>query len=154
MRRLIECIKERTILNAPGYRTKSGPNGTTLEIEPGKRDRRAAASFWTFSYPSDVEDEGDETSKACWHNCRLQIGYDASHACTGDSLKQYADGVYYCEVDLLNETCELKRVDGDSKGAIPPHDFANNKVNLFVGIVKEKKQTYSINCIPVAYKYV
>lgn len=60
MRRLIECIKERTILNAPGYRTKTGPNGTTLAIEPGKRSSsQAAKTPGRFDYAiSTTEEEG------------------------------------------------------------------------------------------------
>ena len=112
---LMRYIRANTILNGPGYRTNRGPNGTTLKIDSVKGKASPVPSYWTFSYPKDVEgeedeqenDHGKEPEEACWHNCRLQIGYDASFSeleCT-DGLKAYDDGVYYAEVNLIEHTC-------------------------------------------------
>lgn len=162
--RLIAWVKSGQLIEGVGYRLRRTPNGTSLVFDVAKGKASPFPSYWTFSYPKDVDGEedeqdneqGKEPNDACWHNCRLQIGYDASFSeveCTG-GLKTYEDGVYYAEVNLIDNTWELKRVDGDDKSAIPPNDFDHSKVNVFVGIVEDEKQTYSINCIPVAYKYV
>lgn len=63
-RRISGCIRERTILRAPGYKVRTGPNGTSLDIE-----RRAAAAtaasgdlgcFRIVPGPIEEPEEGEE----------------------------------------------------------------------------------------------
>lgn len=126
------------------------------------RDRKAAAVVlpWTFSCTVGEDENGDETRTGGWTNCRMQIGYDASF---GDEIGTHRDlckdGLYYAEVDLINMRWDLKVIekDGDDmpgKDDIPPHDFENSKVNVYIGTVDDAVCTYSIHCIPVVYKYV
>ena len=43
MKALMRYIRANTLLNGPGYRTKRGPNGTTLDIERVRGDAGVAA---------------------------------------------------------------------------------------------------------------
>ena len=155
MRRLIECIKERTILASPGYRTKSGPNGMTLEIEPGKRGRHAASVLpWTFSCTEedDPDNPGEKKRTGGWKNCILQLGfntilysedityitsYDHGEVIGGTDLCD--DGLYFVEVNTIEKTAEIKIIDpSDNTG----HDFDRGIVRIWIGTVEDGKMTH------------
>jgi hypothetical protein len=61
IRNLIRCIRERTILRAPGYKVQTGPAGTFLAIDPVPRGTSAAPvdnGCWKI-VPSTREEEGE-----------------------------------------------------------------------------------------------
>ena len=171
MRRLIECIKERTILNAPGYRTKSGPNGTTLEIEPGKRSSSPADVLpWTFSCSEedDPDNPGEKKRTGGWKNCILQLGFndflhseDVEHMPKqgGESLTWHPiiegtdlteDGVYFVEVDTVNRKAEIKRYEERPQKI---YDFEHGIVNIWIGAVSDGKQWTGIHHHPFVPLY-
>ena len=165
MRRLIECIKERTIISAPGYRTKSGPNGTTLEIEPGKRDRRAAAArvpYWSFTC---TEDPDTHERTGGWMNCVVQIGFSFRRGWFGnedwpgeiDGLDLTDDGHYAVKVKTGDRTAEIVK---DPERLEP--DFENGFIYFELGWIVDGKlyqtaapgegtKPRAIDVIPVAY---
>lgn len=82
--------------------------------------------------------------------CGAEIG--AQSQIQGDDIQgldKTDDGTYYVEVDLVEETAELKIADG---GIIPFNDYEHNKVNVYVGTVQGGKQTDGIFFVPVIYK--
>ena len=156
--RFIAWVKSCMLIDGVGYRIRRGPNGTSLVID-NVNQKSQEDRLWVFTYKETGSDEETDSDKdnVCWKNCRLQIGYDSSFTekdCSG-GLDHNEDGVYYAEVNLSDNTWEMKvNKNGKTRNDVPPHDLLHNKVNVFVSIVDDKKQTYSINCIPVAYKYV
>lgn len=77
MKALMRYIRANTLLNGPGYKTKRGPNGTTLEIEPGKRDRRVSSKVpGRFDYEVFFgSEEGDDVGsrKIKFKNCYFDL---------------------------------------------------------------------------------
>ena len=174
MRRLIECIKERTILNAPGYRTKSGPNGTTLEIDV-KKKASSSPLPWSFSCAEDPE-TGERTGG--WRNGRLQVGLECGWRSPDiDGLKpedvepeegsedettfpyvtgcgQCEDADYYLEINISKNTAKVVASNEDSR--LEPTDPRNNVVRVFLGTVTEGRlnEEAAIHMNPVIYKYL
>ena len=165
MRRLIECIKERTIISAHGYRTKSGPNGTTLKIEPGKRSSSPASVLpWSFSCTEedDPDNPGEKKRTGGWKNCILQLGFndflhseDVKHMPkqSGESLTWHPiiegtdlteDGVYFVEVDTVNRKAEIKRYEYEDRPQ-KIYDFEHGIVNIWIGVVSDGKQLTGIH---------
>lgn len=170
MRRLIECIKERTILNAPGYRTKSGPNGTTLEIEPGKRSSSPSSVLpWSFSCTEaeDPENPGETVRTGGWENCRLQVGLDCNFYSSWKfpetenrikGTKLTDDGTYYVRVNLsdgANPVAEIVISEGldDDK---PLFDYERGIVSIFIGSVTDGKldERTAMHMNPTVWKYL
>ena len=165
MRRLIECIKERTILNAPGYRTRSGPNGTTLEIEPVKRSSSPAAVLpWSFSCTEadDPENPGETVRTGGWTNCILQLGYKTfffSPEFQGrlgynaiEGTDTCDDGEHYVVVDSIARTVRIEVA--QSAADAPQDDPANGVVVLRIGTVREAKLTQGLHVNPVIPTYL
>lgn len=157
MRRLIECIKERTILSAPGYRTKSGPNGTTLEIGPGKhRSSPASVLPWSFSC---TEDPDTRERTGGWTNGRIQVGYETRWATPdlqNDEVFQVKDtdtcddGFHSIEVDLNEMTVKVIVYEG----AYKPSEFEKGMVRIPLGVVSEGKLVSGVHVNPVCYHYL
>ena len=108
-------------------------------------------NYWVFSCSED-EDSGERTGG--WINCKIQVGLncnvDDKHGkISGTDLTD--DGVYYVEVDVANECGEIKKSDFDQ---VPLSDLESNKVNIYVGKVKDGEQVDGIYCIPVVPKYL
>lgn len=162
MKALMRYIRANTLLNGPGYRTKRGPNGTTLEIGKAAHARQAASALqpWTFTC---TEDPDTQERTGGWTNCILQLGYhkflysedlsgstprgDGSGEIGGTSLTD--DGEYCVEVDTKNETAEIKLVEGNLHDDIP-----NSIVRVWIGEVKDGEQISGIHHHPVVYKYI
>lgn len=178
MRRLIECIKERTILNAPGYRTKSGPNGTTLEIEPGKRSSSPSSVLpWSFSCTEaeDPENPGETVRTGGWDNCRLQVGLDCNFYSSWKfpetenrikGTKLTDDGTYYVRVNLsdgANPVAEIVLQGADGQAAVedgeeekPLFDYERGIVSIFIGSVSGGKldERTAMHMNPTVWKYL
>ena len=150
MKALMRFIRSNTLLNGPGYKTKRGPNGTTLEIEQ-THTRAAAANVlpWSFSCTED-EESGERTGG--WRNCILQLGFntilysedikyitshDSGGAIEGTDLCD--DGFYFVEVSTIEKTAEIKIV-----GPTDPtgHDFDRGIVRIWIGMVEDGKLKY------------
>lgn len=162
MRELLRYVRSSTILNGSGYKTKRGPNGTTLEIRGGG-PKPSNTLPWTFSA---YEDPDTGLLVGGWTNCILQLGYNTymtSEDVTyvDDDRKGYVktiggtdrtdDGSYWVEVDLKNETATIKLEDEIEN---KPIDLERNRVSVWIGEVKDGKQTHGLHINPVIYKYV
>lgn len=151
-----------------GMLVREGPGGVGCEpIPQNRRERRAAAPSalpWSFRCTVAADADGEETRAGGWHFAALQVGLNCAvagfspsdpdrapdEACDIKGVTQTADGVYYCEVDLARETAALKRVPPGS--AVPPNDYKNNTVNVYVGTVENAVQTKRIHSVPCVYK--
>lgn len=164
--RLADRVNELCSATSPGMLVREGLGGTGAEPIPKSRRLPRAASVkpWTFVCSKSEGEDGQEKREGGWYGAQLQIGLNANVRGTVPSngkddtgptagkitgLGQTDDGVYYCEVDLQEETAVLKIAEGAS---VPLSDFENNKVNVFIGKVEDGKQVEGIYCIPVIYK--
>lgn len=146
---------------------REGPGGVGCEpIPQNQRERRATPAIlpWSFRCSVGEDENGQETRAGGWHFAALQVGLNCAVAgfspsdpdrapdesCDIKGVTQTADGVYYCEVDLARETAALKRVPPGS--AVPPNDYKNNTVNVYVGTVENAVQTKRIHSVPCVYK--
>lgn len=167
MRRLIECIKERTILKAPGYKTKTGPNGTTLEIEPGKRRSSPAAAVlpWSFSCTEkdDPENPGETVRTGGWDNCRLQVGPDTSFYSSWKQddarnrikgTSKTDDGQYFVKVNLSGGADPVAEI--VAHGGRPVINYEAGTVEIYIGTVSDGKldEDDAPHFNPVIWKYL
>lgn len=178
MKALMRYIRANTLLNGPGYKTKRGPNGTTLEIEPGKRDRRVAAVLpWSFSCAEkeDPENPGEKKRTGGWDNCRLQVGLDCNfysswkfpeteNRIKGTHLTD--DGSYYLRVNLsdgANPVAEIVLQGGEGQAAVedgedekPLFDYERGIVSIFIGSVTDGKldERTAMHMNPTVWKYL
>ena len=112
---------------------------------------------WSFSCTEDT-DSGVRTGG--WTNCALQLGYHeilvspdlvgiGTGTINGTGLTD--DGEYYVEVNLKNETAEIKIA--TDRGSIQD-DATQSIIRLWIGTVEDGKLTSGLHYNPVAYKYV
>lgn len=152
-----------------GTLVKEGVNGFGFEGLPqNKRERKQPTEIvppWTFKCTiGEDSTTHEETRTGGWYNARLQIGLNTNVTgkCGAEigsqaqhqsdeiqGLDKTDDGTYYVEVDLVEETAELKIATG---GNIPPNDFVHNKVNVYIGTVDDGIQTDGIFFVPCIYK--
>lgn len=79
---LMRYIRANTLLNGPGYKTKRGPNGTTLELKPSKGASSSPAAKipgrFEITLTADEMPEGSEpeeqTYTATFNNPYYDIG--------------------------------------------------------------------------------
>lgn len=179
MKALMRYIRTNTLLNGPGYKTKRGPNGTTLEIEPGKRDRVASAAVlpWSFSCAEteDPENPGEKKRTGGWDNCRLQVGLDCNfysswkfpeteNRIKGTHLTD--DGSYYLRINLsdgANPVAEIVLQGADGQAAVedgeeekPLFDYERGIVSIFIGSVSGGKldERTAMHMNPTVWKYL
>lgn len=88
IRALIRYIRENTILNGPGYKTKRGPNGTSLVIQKPKSNGQSKAEDNGCFKIAEISSE-DKTVKL--GNCYFNVG-----------------GKTYIGEDTVSPQCEIE----------------------------------------------
>lgn len=80
MKALMRCIRANTLINGPGYRTKRGPNGTTLELLASQSAKSVLAKDngrFAINLVREEQEEGSEseqTYSATFANPYYDIG--------------------------------------------------------------------------------
>ena len=170
MKALMRYIRANTLLNGPGYKTKRGPNGTTLAIEQAHTYAPSPAVLpWSFSCTEkeNPENPGEKKRTGGWDNCRLQVGLDCNfysswkfneseNRIKGTHLTD--DGHYYLRVNLsdgANPVAEIvidEALDVDK----PRFDYERGIVSIFIGAVTDGKldERTAMHMNPTVWKYL
>lgn len=162
---LVRFVRSLRLIQGPGVKLTRTPNGTIISV---KRERKQPTEIvWPWTFKCTIGEDPtthEETRTGGWYNARLQIGLNTNVTgkCGAEigsqaqhqsdeiqGLDKTDDGTYYVEVDLVEETAELKIATG---GNIPPNDFVHNKVNVYIGTVDDGIQTDGIFFVPCIYK--
>lgn len=168
MKVLMRYIRANTLLNGPGYKTKRGPNGTTLAIEQAHTYAPSAAVLpWSFSCTEkeDPENPGEKKRTGGWDNCRLQVGLDCNFYSSwkfGESENRIKgthltdDGHYYLRVNLsdgANPVAEIVLQGAEEK---PLFDYERGIVSIFIGSVTAGKldERTAMHMNPTVWKYL
>ena len=146
-----ERVNSLCAMAPAGMLARDGVGGMGAQPLPSNLRGRRGARLWSFHA---FEDAGGNRTGG-WYNCRLQVGYDEFPDDDDISGRdQCDDGTYYVEVDLSNSpaTAEIKKASND---AVPPHDIANSKIRIKIGVVSDGALVDGpIDIAPVVYKYV
>lgn len=148
-------VNELCAMAPAGMLAREGFGGIGAQPLPkNMRDVRSRPKLWSF-FSSESEGSGGKAVRSGgWFNCRLQVGYTkflGDDQITGRDLCE--DGVYYVEVNLKDETAEIKKAaDGED---VPPIDIVNSLVRIPIGTVDDGVLTGApLDLVPVVYKYV
>ena len=146
-----ERVNSLCAMAPAGMLARDGVGGMGAQPLPSNLRGRRGARLWSFHA---FEDAGGNRTGG-WYNCRLQVGYDEFPDDDDISGRdQCDDGTYYVEVDLENSpaTAEIKLA---PDGNVPPHDIANSKIRIKIGVVSDGALVDGpIDIAPVVYKYV
>lgn len=180
MKALMRYIRANTLLDGPGYKTKRGPNGTTLDIKTREAKPQVQVLPWSFSCTED-EVTGERTGG--WKNCRLQVGLDCDFysSCEQDEAlnrikgtKKTADGQYYVRINLSNGADPVAEIvagvanrnsvaddleeEGEEEGEEEKKlfDYEKGIVSIKIGTVSEGKldEGTAIHMNPVVWRYL
>ena len=162
---LIRWVKSRLLIAGVGYRLRTTPNGTVLELDSPKVGASASVLPWSFSCTEaeDPENPGETVRTGGWDNCRLQVGLDTNFYSSwrqDDARNRIKgtgktdDGQYFVKVNLsdgANPVAEIVAHEGS-----PVINYEAGTVEVYIGTVSDGKldEDSAPHFNPVIWKYL